>query len=277
MPLDLATAGRRTGRPGARRYDQHRDSAASMKKNDMRPWIVETWCSPPHADADFVWRMEDGLQTYQLRYDPRYPVVCVDEACKQLFGEVRPSQRPRPGKPGRMDYEYERKGVCHQLMMCEPLRGWRHVKVTARRTRQEDARCVRALVEDDYPQAKKIRLVQDNLNTHDRASLYEAFPPQKARRILDKLEFHYTPKHGSWLNMAETEIGIMNPPLRKGHSRFWTVCRCSLSQCRNRSCTEAGSCKTKCTKLRVSKISKWPPAYAMICVRRLRSCSNASA
>ena len=154
--------------------------------------------------------MEDVIQTYQLPYDPRYPVVCFDEACKQLFGEVRPSQRPRLGHPARVDYEYERKGVCNQFMMCEPLRGWRHVKGTARRTRQDDARCVRALVEQYYPKAKKIRLVQDNLNTHDGASLYEAFSPQKARCILDKIEFHYTPKHGSWLNMAETEIGIMN-------------------------------------------------------------------
>jgi hypothetical protein len=210
MPLDLTTAGRRTGRLGARRYAQYRDGAASVKKNDIRPWIVETWGIPPHADADFVWRMDDVLQTYQLPYDPWYPVVCFDEACKQLLGEVRPSQRPKPGKPARVDYEYERKGVCHQFMMCEPLRGWRHVHVTARRTRRDYARCIRALVEEYYPKAKKIRLVQDNLNTHDGASLYEAFPPQKARRILDKIEFHYTPKHGSWLNMAETEIGIMN-------------------------------------------------------------------
>jgi DDE superfamily endonuclease len=182
----------------------------SLKKNDIQPWIVNTWCIPPHADADFVWRMEDVLQIYQLPYDPRYPVVCFDEACKQLFGEVRPSQPPRLGMPARVDYEYERKGVCHQFMMCEPLRGWRHVHVTARRTRQDYARCVRALVEDYYPKAKKIRLIQDNLNTHDGASLYEAFPPQKARRLLDRIGFHYTPKHGSWLNMAETEIGIMN-------------------------------------------------------------------
>ena len=176
----------------------------------MQPWIVETWCIPPHADADCVWRMEDVIQTYQWPYDPRYPVVCFDEACKQLFGEVRPSQRPRPGQPARVDYEYARKGVCNQFMMCEPLRGWRHVKVTARRPRQDDARCVRALVEQYYPKAKKIRLVQDHLNTHDGASLYEAFAPQKARRILDTIEFHYTPKHGSWVNMAETEISIMN-------------------------------------------------------------------
>ena len=154
--------------------------------------------------------MEDVIQTYLLPYHPRYPVVCFDEACKQLFGEVRPPEPPRPGAPVRVDYEYERKGVCHQLMMCEPLRGWRHVRVTEHRTRRDYAWCVREMVDVHYPHAKKIRLVQDNLNTHDGASLYEAFPPAEARRLLDKIEFHYTPKHGSWANMAETEIRIMN-------------------------------------------------------------------
>ena len=121
--------------------------------------------------------MEDVIQTYLRPYDPDYPVVCFDETFKQLFGEVRPAQRPRPGAPTRVDYEYERKGVSHQLMMCEPLRGWRHVRVTERRTRRDYAACVRELVEVHYPQAIKIRLVQDNLNTHDGASLYEAFRP----------------------------------------------------------------------------------------------------
>jgi hypothetical protein len=154
--------------------------------------------------------MEDVIQTYLLPYDPAYPVVCFDEACKQLFGEVRSPLPPRPGSPTKQDYEYERKGVCHQLMLCEPLRGWRRVRVSARRTRLDYAACVRELVEVHYPRARKIRLVQDNLNTHDGASLYEAFPPEHARRLLDKIEWHYTPKHGSWLNMAETEIRIMN-------------------------------------------------------------------
>jgi hypothetical protein len=154
--------------------------------------------------------MEDVIQTYLRPYDPDYPVVCFDETFKQLFGEVRPTQRPRPGAPTRVDYEYERKGVSHQLMMCEPLRGWRHVCVTEHRTRRDYAACVRELAEVHYPRAIKIRLVQDNLNTHDGASLYEAFCPTKARELLDRIEFHYTPKHGSWLNMAETEIGIMN-------------------------------------------------------------------
>jgi len=165
---------------------------------------------PPRADAEYVWRMEDVIQTYLLPYDPRYPVVCFDEASKQLFGEVRPARSASPGRPARVDYEYERKGVCCQLLLCEPLRGWRHVAVTARRTRRDYAACIKELVDVHYPQAVKIRLVQDNLNTHDGASLYEAFAPAEARRLLDKIAWHYTPKHGSWVNMAETEIRIMN-------------------------------------------------------------------
>jgi DDE superfamily endonuclease len=153
--------------------------------------------------------MEDVIQTYMLPYDPHYPVVCFDEACQQLFGDVRPGRRPSSGCPGRVDYEYERQGVCHQLLVCEPLQGWRHVTVTERRTRRDYAVCVRELLEGHYARAVKVRLVQDNLNTHDGASLYEAFPPAIARRLLDRIEFHYTPKHGSWLNMAETEINIM--------------------------------------------------------------------
>jgi hypothetical protein len=183
---------------------------AGPKKNDIKPWIVKTWCVPPKANAEFVWRMEDVLQTYLLPYDPYYPVVCFDEACKQLFGEGRPAQRTRQGRAARIDDEYERKGGCHQLMLCEPLRGWRHVKVTERRTRRDYAACVRELVDMPCPQAKRIRWVQANLNTHDGASLYETCSPAEARWILDKIEFHYTPKHGSWLHMAATEINIMN-------------------------------------------------------------------
>ena len=165
---------------------------------------------PPDADGEYVWRMEDVLQTYGLAYNPRYPVVCFDEASKQLFGEVKTPQSQQPGKKARVDYEYERKGVSNQFMMCEPLRGWRHVQVTARRTRRDYAECIRELLEVHYPRVEKIRLVQDNLNTHSGGSLYEAFAPEQARRLLDRIEFHYTPKHGSWLNMAETEISIMN-------------------------------------------------------------------
>jgi DDE superfamily endonuclease len=153
--------------------------------------------------------MEDVIQTYLRPYDPKRPVVCFDEASRQLFGEVRQPQPVRPGKHARIDYEYERKGTCNQFMMCEPLAGWRHVRVTDRRTRRDYAGCIKELVDIHYPQVDRIVLVQDNLNTHSGGSLYERFPPAEALRLLSKIEFHYTPKHGSWLNMAETEIGVM--------------------------------------------------------------------
>jgi hypothetical protein len=154
--------------------------------------------------------MEDVLQTYQLLYNPKMPVVCMDEASKQLIGEVREPLPVVPGKPQCEDYEYERKGVCNEFVCCEPLRGWRHVKVTDRRTKRDWAECIRELLEVHYPQVPLIRLVLDNLNTHTGASLYEAFSPQRARQMLNRLEIHHTPKHASWLNMAEIEIRIMN-------------------------------------------------------------------
>ena len=154
--------------------------------------------------------MEDVLRIYQLPYDRKRPVVCMDEASKQLIGEVARPLPTRPGRPKCVDYEYERKGVANLFMCCEPLRGWRHVRVTERRTKCDWACCIRELLDVHYPDALCIRLVLDNLNTHTGASLYEAFPPQEARRLLDRLEFHHTPKHASWLNMAEIEIGIMN-------------------------------------------------------------------
>jgi hypothetical protein len=154
--------------------------------------------------------MEDVLQVYQRPYDPRFPVVCLDEASKQLIGEITPADPVAPGKPARVDYEYERKGTCNLFMMCEPLRGWRHVKVTQRRTRKDWALCIKELLDTHYPDAEKVVLVEDNLNTHSGASLYEAFPPEEARRLLNRLECHSTPKHGSWLDMAETELSILH-------------------------------------------------------------------
>ena len=170
---------------------------------------MKTWCIPPTANADFVYHMEDVLRVYQLPYDHRAPVVCMDEASKQLIGEVTAPLPLRVGRATCEDYEYERKGVCNPFMCCEPLRGWRHVRVTARRTRKDWAECIRELADVSYPHATRIRLVLDNLNTHTGASLYETFPPKEARRLLDRLEFHYTPKHASWLNMAEIEIGVL--------------------------------------------------------------------
>jgi hypothetical protein len=164
---------------------------------------------PPKADAAFVYHMEDVLQTYQRPYDPRCPVVCMDEASKQLIAEVAVPLPTRPGQAKRVDYEYERKGVCNQFVLCEPRRGWRHVQVTPRRTKRDWAWCIRELLEVYYPEASKIQLVLDNLNTHTGVSLYATFAPEEARRLLDRLEFHYTPKHASWLNMAEIEIGVL--------------------------------------------------------------------
>ena len=153
--------------------------------------------------------MEDVLDVYTRPYDPQRPQVCMDETSKQLVGETRVPVAGAPGRPARHDYEYVRNGVANLFMFCEPLAGKRRVKVTERRTRIEWAQAVRELVDEGYPQADKIVLVMDQLNTHGPASLYEAFPPAEAKRIADKLEIHHTPKHGSWLNLAEIELGVL--------------------------------------------------------------------
>ncbi len=154
--------------------------------------------------------MEDVLDVYHLPDDPRYPTVCFDETSKQLIGEIATPLPATPGQPVRYDYEYERNGVQNLFMFFCPLQNWRHVKVTDRRTKVDYAYCMRELVDELLPDADRIRVVQDNLNTHTPAALYAVFPPAEARRILDKLEFHYTPKHGSWLNMAEIELSVLS-------------------------------------------------------------------
>ena len=153
--------------------------------------------------------MEDVLDVYTRPHDPARPVVCLDETSRQVLAEVRPSLPVAPGTPRREDPEYVRHGVANLFLVCEPLRGWRAVAVSDRRTRLDWAACVRTLVDVHYPAAEKIVLVMDNLNIHSPASLYEAFPPAEAKRLADRLEIHYTPKHGSWLNMAEIELGIL--------------------------------------------------------------------
>jgi hypothetical protein len=233
--MDAANARRSTHRAAMRELGLSRNGSQGTKKNDIRLGIVKTWCVPPEADADFVCHMEDVLEVYSRPYDPQFPVICLDEQSKQLIGEVLPPSLPKPcqtapacheieasdvtvpaperttrvGQPAKIDYEYERRGTCNIFMMCEPLGGWRHVKVTEHRCRVDWAECVRELVDVHYPHATKILLVGDNLNTHNGASLYAAFPPAEARRILERVEFHYTPKHGSWLDMAECELSIL--------------------------------------------------------------------
>ena len=165
---------------------------------------------PPKANADFVCALEDVLEVYTRPYDPQRPMVCLDESSKQLVKETRCPIPARPGQPRRVDYEYERNGTANLFMVFEPLAGRRHVKVTDRRTTADFAEVVRQLVDKWYPKAEKIVLVMDNLNTHKAASLYEVFEPKEARRLLERLEIHYTPKHGSWLDMAETELGVLS-------------------------------------------------------------------
>jgi hypothetical protein len=153
--------------------------------------------------------MEDVLDVYKRPYDPRRPQVCLDERPKQLVGEIRKPIPAARHQPARYDYEYKRNGVANIFMMFERLAGKRHVKITERRTKKDWAECIRQLVDEIYPQAEQIVLVMDNLNTHKKSSLYEAFEPAEAKRIADKLEIHHTPKHGSWLDMAEIEMSVM--------------------------------------------------------------------
>lgn len=153
--------------------------------------------------------MEDVLDVYHRPYDEKKPVVCLDEASKQLVGETVQPLPPGPGQRERFDYEYARNGTANLFMLSEPLAGWRHVLVTDRRTAKDFAEAVRWLAEDVYPAADRIVLVMDNLNTHKLASLYEAFPPDQARRIAERIEVHHTPKHGSWLNVAEIELSVL--------------------------------------------------------------------
>lgn len=164
---------------------------------------------PPKADASFVAAMEDVLDVYHRPYDEKRPLVCLDEASKQLVGEVIEPIPAGPGQPERYDYEYTRNGTANLFMISEPLVGWRAVKVTERRTAVDFAEVVRWLVEEVHEEAERVVLVMDNLNTHRIASMYEAFPPEQARRIAERLEIHHTPVHGSWLNMAEIELSAL--------------------------------------------------------------------
>lgn len=164
---------------------------------------------PPKANAGFVAALEDVLEVYTRPYDPKRPVVCLDEASKQLVADVTPPLPLQPGQPCRVDYEYERCGTANLFMVFEPLAGQRRVTVTERRTAVDFAHQIRVLVDALYPTAEKVVLVLDNLNTHGPAALYEAFEPAEARRLLERLEIHHTPKHASWLNMAETELSVL--------------------------------------------------------------------
>jgi transposase len=179
-----------------------------LAENELKPWQKKMWCIPK-VDAEFVARMEDVLDLYAEAPDERRPVVCFDETPRQLIGESRVPVAAKPGKPARVDYEYVRNGTANVFMFVDAHRPWRHAKVTDRRTSRDFAECMRDLADKHYPKAERIRMVMDNLSTHTPAALYETFEPAEARRVLRRLEFHYTPKHASWLNMVEIEIGVM--------------------------------------------------------------------
>lgn len=176
----------------------------------MKPHLRQCWCIPPQQNADFVACMEDVLDLYCLAYDPRVPLVCMDEQPRQLVKETRRPRSVAPGKPLQYDYEYERNGTANVFLFTEPLAGWRKANIRERKTAVDWAEEIRELLETDYPQAQKVILVCDNLNTHKIASLYKMFPPQEARRLARRLEIHHTPKHGSWLNIAEIELSVLS-------------------------------------------------------------------
>jgi transposase len=175
---------------------------------DLKPWQKKMWCIPK-IDGEYVARMEDVLTLYAEPADPTRPVVCFDETPRQLIGEARVPVRPEPGKRARFDYEYVRNGTANVFMFVDVHRPWRHAKVTDRRACTDFADCMRDLVDVHYPEAERIRVVLDNLSAHTPSALYKTFEPADARRILSRLEFHFTPKHASWLNMVEIEIGVM--------------------------------------------------------------------
>ena len=179
-----------------------------LHENALKPWQRKMWCIAK-VDAEYVARMEDVLDLYAKEPKPNHPVVSFDESPVQLIGEVREPVTAIPGQAQRYDSEYRRSGTANLFVMVDAHRPWRHVKVTDQRTGQDFAACMRDLVDQHYPRALKIRVILDNLSTHSAASLYNSFAPQEARRIMRKIEFHYTPKHASWLNMVEIEIGVL--------------------------------------------------------------------
>ena len=183
---------------------------AGAQKNTLKPHRRQYWVIPPKANSAFVAAMEDVLAVYTRPRDADRPLVCLDETSKQLLAETRVPIPMKPGRPARFDYEYERNGTANLFMMFAPLEGWRHVKVTDRHTAVDYAHVLKDLADIHFSNARTIVLVQDNLNIHSKASLYEAFPAAEARRLVERFEWHYTPKHGSWLDLAESELGVLS-------------------------------------------------------------------
>jgi hypothetical protein len=188
----------------------HEAVRQTLQANELKPWLKKEWCIPPEQSGEFVCHMEDVLEVYRRPLNPKRPLVCMDEMPYQLISETRLPLPPQPSQVQCQDYEYKREGVANIFIVFAPLLGQRWTRITKRRTYKDWAYLVRDIVDVLFPDAECIILVMDNLNTHVGGALYEAFPPDEARRILNKLEIHYTPKHGSWLNMAETELSVLS-------------------------------------------------------------------
>jgi len=188
----------------------HETVRRAMARNELKPWLRKEWCIPPAHNAEFVYRMEDVLDVYHRPTDPKHPLVCFDETPVQLVSATRSPIPMKAGHPERCDYEYRREGCANLFLFFAPLHNWRHVKVTERRTKADWAWCMHDLVYHYFPHAERCVVVQDQLNTHSPSALYEVFEPDTARDILNHLEFHFTPKHGSWLNMAEIEFSVLS-------------------------------------------------------------------
>jgi hypothetical protein len=204
-----------------------------LSENALKPWRQKMWCVPK-IDGEYVARMEDVLDLYAEAPDPMRPVVCFDESPTQLIGETRQPIPATPGQIERVDYEYRRNGTVNLFVFLDTHRPWRKVNVTDHRTAKDFAVCMRELVDLHYPQAEQIRVVMDNLSTHTPGSLYEAFPAPEAHRILGRLEFHFTPKHASWLNMVEIEIGVLKSQClgRRIDTREWLEREIAAWECK---------------------------------------------
>ncbi len=188
----------------------HETILQTLNKNKLKPWLKEQWYLPSQANPAFVYNMEDVLEVYTQPEDPKRPLVCMDEVSKQLLSDIRDPIPVQPGQPERFDYEYQPQGVANLFMFFEPFRGQRHVKVTNRRTRLDWAEAMRELSDEIHPEAEKIVVVLNNLNTHNPASFYVTFELDEARRLVERFEFHFTPKHGIWLNLAKIELSVLS-------------------------------------------------------------------
>lgn len=207
--MESATVGGQISRAKGRRNHLSRNRLSNLEKNELKPWQKKAWVIPPKANAEFVYHMEDILDLYTQPYDPKRPVICMDETNRQLTSEVKVPIKVKPGHPAKYDTHYKREGVCNLFLFVEPLRGWRQVLVREHRTKKDWVHCLTTILEQYWDKIEMMRVVSDNLNIHNPAAFYEVYKPAKAKRLLSRLEFHNTPKHASWLNIAEIELSVL--------------------------------------------------------------------